>query len=71
MMILKMPLIMLWIESINAEKSLIRHTSKVKDEVSLQKIEEKDKQFLIKKITSNVEKKSVRNRGRKKSWHYA
>ena len=51
----------------NAEKSLIRHTSKVKDEVSLQKIEEKDKQFLIKKIISNVEKKSVRNRGRIKS----
>ena len=70
-MILKMPLIILWIESINAEKSLIRHTSKVKDEVSLQKIEEKDKQFLIKKIISNVEKKSVRNRGREKSWHYA
>ena len=33
-----------WIESLNAEKILIRHTSNVKDEVSLQKIEEKDRE---------------------------
>ena len=33
-----------------AEKTLIRHASKIKDETDLQKIEEKDKQFLIKKI---------------------
>ena len=37
---------------------MIRHTSKVKDEVGLQKIEEKDKQFLIEKIISNIEKKT-------------
>ena len=43
-----------WIESINAEKILIRHISKVKDEVALQKIEEKDKQFLIEKIISTI-----------------
>ena len=65
-----------WIESMNAEKFLIRHTSKVKDEVGLQKIEEKDKQFLIKKIIPNIEKKkkkknSVRNRGRQNTLHYA
>ena len=45
-----------WIESMNAEKILIRHTSKVKDEVGLQKIEEKDKQFLIEKNIPNIEK---------------
>ena len=59
----------------NAEKILIRHTSKVKDEVGLQTVEEKDKQFLIEQIISNTEKKqknkSVKNRGRKISWHYA
>ena len=37
---------------------MIGHTSKVKDEVGLQKIEEKDKQFLIEKIISNIEKKT-------------
>ena len=65
-----------WIESMNAEKILIRHTSNVKDEVGLQKIEEKDKQFLIEKIVPNIERKkkkknSVRNRGRKNTLHYA
>ena len=64
-----------WIESMNAEKILIRHTSKVKDEVGLQKIEEKDKQFLIEKIIPNIEKEkkknSVQNRGRKSILHYA
>ena len=64
-----------WIESMNAEKILIRHTSNVKDEVGLQKIEEKDKQFLIEKIVPNIERKkkkknSVRNRGRKNTLHY-
>ena len=47
-----------WIESMRAEKFLIRHTSKVKDEIGLQKIEEKDKQFLIEKIIAEIEKKS-------------
>ena len=54
-----------WVESMNAEKILIKHTSKVKDEVGLQKIEEKGKQFLIEEIISNIEKKSVQNIGRK------
>ena len=47
-----------WIESMHAEKILIRHNSKVKDEVGLQKIEEKNKQFLIEKIISEIEKKN-------------
>ena len=47
-----------WIESLNAEKILIRRTSKVKNEVSLQKIEENNKQFLIEKVISNIEKKN-------------
>ena len=34
----------------NAEKILIRHTSKVQDEVGLQKIGEREKHFLIEKI---------------------
>ena len=33
-----------WIESMGAEKNLIRHTSKVRDKISLPEIEEKDKQ---------------------------
>ena len=36
----------------HAENILIRHNSKVKDEVGLRKIEEKNKQFLIEKIIS-------------------
>ena len=47
-----------WIESLGAEKNLIRHTSKVKDEVRLQKIEEKDKQFFIEKLIYEIEKKN-------------
>ena len=39
-----------WIESMGAEKKLIRHTSKDRDEIGLQKIEEKDWDFLIEKI---------------------
>ena len=49
-----------------AEKFLIRHTSKVKDEIGLQKIEEKDKQFLIEKIIAEIEKKPVHYTNRKK-----
>ena len=44
-----------WIESLGAEKILIRHSSKVIDIVGLQKIEEKDKQFSIEKIIYEVE----------------
>ena len=50
----------------NAEKILIRHTSKVKDEVGLQKIKEKDKQFLIKKIIPNIEKRKKEKKFRAK-----
>ena len=38
-----------------AEKFLIRHTSKVRDEIVLQKIEGKDKKFLIVKIIAKIE----------------
>ena len=47
-----------WIESLGAEKILIKHTSKVKDKVGLQKIEEKDKQFLIEKLIYEIEEKN-------------
>ena len=47
-----------WIESMGAEKILIRHTSKVKDEIGLQKIEKKDKQYLKEKFIAEIEKKS-------------
>ena len=56
-----------WIESMGAEKNLIRHSSKVKDEIGLQKIEEKDKQFLIEKNYSRDRKKEpVHYKNRKK-----
>ena len=47
-----------WIESLGVENILISHTSKVKIEVGLQKIEERDKQFLIEKFIYEVEKKN-------------
>ena len=37
------------------EKTLIRHFSNVRSEIGLQKIEEKDKQFLIEKIIAKKE----------------
>ena len=59
-----------WIESLGGEKILIRHSSKVNDIVGLQKIEEKDKQFLIEKNIYEVEKEPVRYRNRKKAWNH-
>ena len=47
-----------WTESMGAEKILIRHTSKVRDEFGLQKIEDKDKEFLIEKIIAKIENKN-------------
>ena len=44
-----------WIESMGAKNFLIRHTSKVRDEIGLQKIEEKDKQFLVEKTIAKIE----------------
>ena len=43
----------------NAEKIRIRHSSKVKDDIGLIKIEEKDNQFLVKKIICAVEKNNT------------
>ena len=44
------------IESLQGEEKLIiRHTTKVKDSVSLNAIEEKDRQFLIEKIIHGIE----------------
>ena len=42
----------------SAEKILIRHTSNVWNEISLQKIEGKDKQFFIEKIIAKIENKN-------------
>ena len=39
------------------KKNKIRHSSKVKDDIGLIKIEEKDNQYLIEKIIGTVEKK--------------
>ena len=47
-----------WTEFLGAEKNLIRHSSKVNNIVGLQKIEEKDKQFLIEKFIYEVEKRA-------------
>ena len=41
-----------------AEKKLIRLNSKVRDEVSLQKVGEKDKQLLTEKIIAKIENKN-------------
>ena len=37
-----------------AEKKLIKHLSKIRDKIDLQKMEEKDSDFLIEKIISNI-----------------
>ena len=47
-----------WIESMGVEKILIRHTSKVRDEVRLQQIEENDWQFLKENIIAKIENKN-------------
>ena len=46
-----------WIKSLNAEKIKTNHSSKLKDDSGLIKIEEKANQFLIEKIIGAVEKK--------------
>ena len=40
------------------KKTLIRHISNVRNEIGLQKTEEKDKQFLIEKIIAKIEYKN-------------
>ena len=40
------------------KKTLIRHISNVRNEIGPQKIEEKDKQFLIEKIIAKIEYKN-------------
>ena len=50
-----------------AEKILIRHTSNVRDKISLQKIEEKDKQFFIEKIIAKIENKNPYAKKQKKN----
>ena len=47
-----------WIETLGAEKLLIRHSSNVSNIVGLQKKEKKDKQFLIEKNIYEVEKRA-------------
>ena len=47
-----------------AEKTLIRHTSNVKDEVGLEKIEEKNMQFLTEKIISEIKQMPIYPRDR-------
>ena len=42
-------------EALRGEKQIIQHTAKVKDSIGLQKIEERDRQFLIEKISHGVE----------------
>ena len=44
-----------WIESMEGEKLLIRHTAKTKDDFSLKTIESRDRQFLIEKLIHSIE----------------
>ena len=43
-----------WIKSLNAEKIKTNHSSKLKDDIGLIKIEEKANQFLIEKIIGAI-----------------
>ena len=56
-----------WIETLGAEKLLIRHSSNVSNIVGLQKKEKKDKQFLIEKNIYEVEKRARTLQKQKKS----
>ena len=44
-----------WIESMEGEKLLLRHTAKIKYDFSLKTIESRDRQFLIEKLIHNIE----------------
>ena len=48
-----------WIESLNAEKIKIRHSSNVKDDTGFIKIEEENNQFLIDKILVQLNKNNL------------
>ena len=48
-----------WIESLNAEKIKISHSSKVKIDISLIKIGERDNRFFTEKIIGAVEKNNL------------
>ena len=48
-----------WIESLNAEKMKIRHSSNVKDDTGFIKIEEENNQFLIDKIFVQLKKNNL------------
>ena len=43
------------IEALGGEKQIIQHTAKMKDSISLKKIEERDRQFLVEKIIHSIE----------------
>ena len=60
-----------WIESLGAEKLLIRHTSKAQITYGVKKYEEKDKQFLIEKIIHGIENENPYTISSKKAKNYA
>ena len=43
------------IEALGGEKQIIRHTAKMKDSVGMKKIEEKNREFLVKKVIHSIE----------------
>ena len=43
------------IKALGGGKRIIRHTAKMKDSISLKKIEERDRQFLVEKIIHSIE----------------
>ena len=43
------------IEALGGEKQTIRHTAKMKDSVGMKKIEEKNREFLVKKVIHSIE----------------
>ena len=47
-----------WIESVGAEKLILRDTSKAEDSYGLKKIVEENKQFLIEKTIYDIENKN-------------
>ena len=43
------------IEALGGEKQIIRHTAKMKDSVGLNKVDEKNREFLVEKVIHSIE----------------
>ena len=50
-----------YLESIHQNKQIIRNTKKAQDKVGLEKIQNKDCQYLVEKIIDHIENQKIRH----------